>query len=183
LNQSYSILVLTDNKIDYLARYVINSLEKTFNATIENQHLNLDISPFINVMRNQVNALKLLNQLNKEYKGNPLLRIIAILDEDAYIENFNFIFGLARNTWGGIVFTKRLRPEFYGMPHHKRLFIVRVIKEVIHELGHSYGLTHCPSRKCVMRYSNTVWEVDEKTTYFCPSCRLKLETHYLGLIK
>ena len=46
----------------------------------------------------------------------------------------------------------------------------RTIKEVLHELGHAYGLVHCHDQLCVMRASTYVEEVDLKDAGFCGAC-------------
>ncbi len=58
------------------------------------------------------------------------------------------------------------------------MFRNRFAKVVSHELGHTYGLDHCPRRGCLMEDAKgTVKTVDGETD-FCPSCKEKLN---LGL--
>jgi len=47
-------------------------------------------------------------------------------------------------------------------------------KEVIHELGHIFGLPHCKN-KCVMQFSNSLAEAMEKPSHFCQECIKKLK--------
>jgi archaemetzincin len=68
----------------------------------------------------------------------------------------------------------RLDPTFYQQSKDDSLFERRVIKEVIHEVGHMLGLPHCNKRNCVMTFSNTVGQVDRKTKYLCEMCKLQL---------
>jgi hypothetical protein len=44
----------------------------------------------------------------------------------------------------------------------------RAAIEAIHELAHTYRLTHCTNPRCVMWFSNTLTETDRKGTRFCP---------------
>jgi len=46
-------------------------------------------------------------------------------------------------------------------------------KEAVHELGHTYGLKHCPNPACVMHFSNSLHDTDLKGWKFCPNCQRK----------
>lgn len=103
-------------------------------------------------------------------------RILGVVDLDLYTPDLNFVFGQA--SLGGrvaLVALPRLRPEFYGHPPDEDLFRERTIKEAIHELGHTFGLGHCPHRTCVMHFSNSLPDTDFKGKDFCPLCRAQLE--------
>jgi len=41
----------------------------------------------------------------------------------------------------------------------------------VHELGHTYGLGHCPDTHCVMHFSNSLRDTDIKSATFCPACQ------------
>jgi len=138
---------------------------------------------FFNTSRRQCRADKLMNAVIEEYRVSSSERLIAILDQDAYVPGLNFVFGLARPGWGGLVFLSRLKPEFYGSPPSLPLLRSRVTKVSIHELGHSLGLGHCRNNLCVMRFDNTVYEVDAKTYRFCVRCVNELETLHPGLVR
>jgi archaemetzincin len=102
-------------------------------------------------------------------------RILGIVDADLYVENLNFVFGEADpKNRSAIISIFRLRPEYYMLPKDDKLFHQRVIKESIHELGHTYGLPHCENNKCIMFFSNTLADTDSKGPGFCSKCREKL---------
>lgn len=48
------------------------------------------------------------------------------------------------------------------------------VKLALHELGHSYGLPHCPDQKCYMVDAEHKMKLPN-TKYFCPSCLAKLQ--------
>lgn len=98
---------------------------------------------------------------------------LGVIDEDLYVNGLNFIFGLAMGN-KAIISLYRLRPEFYGRPKDESLFKLRALKESIHELGHVFGLGHCPDRRCVMHFSNSIADTDYKDWRYCRSCASRL---------
>ena len=47
----------------------------------------------------------------------------------------------------------------------------RAVKTAIHELGHTYGLSHCREHRCVMFFSFNLSDTDYKGSEFCKKCR------------
>lgn len=82
------------------------------------------------------------------------------------------IFGLGQ--LGGkacVVSTFRLRA---GKADEK-LFIARLIKVVNHELGHTFGLDHCPAAGCLMRDAGgKIATVDGESGKPCAACSSRL---------
>jgi archaemetzincin len=82
-----------------------------------------------------------------------------------------FVFGQSQlDGSGAVVSIHRLRPEYYGLPRDEGLTVERAIKEAVHELGHAFGLVHCPDYTCVMHASTYVEEVDLKGSGYCDAC-------------
>ncbi|MDQ3852898.1 MAG: archaemetzincin family Zn-dependent metalloprotease [Thermoproteota archaeon] len=134
-----------------------------------------------NEQRNQLNSDKLLRWLattimNKTKSYGPTKTIIlGICNFDAYSSGLNFVFGQASLTGGvAVIYLPRLRQEFYGLGADTSIFIERVLKEATHEVGHAFGLDHCPKRSCVMYFSNSLADTDRKAKDFCNICRSKL---------
>ncbi len=125
----------------------------------------LQVCPGYNPLRGQYSAEVLLWTLSKRHAD----RVLGVTSEDIYAEPMNFVFGLAE--LGGraaVVSTFRLR-----CGEHER-FRSRLLKEALHELGHTLGMRHCLSRACVMSFSNSIAEVDEKAAEFCSRHARKL---------
>jgi archaemetzincin len=100
--------------------------------------------------------------------------VLGVIDEDLFVAELNFIFGLAYGS-RAIISLTRLRQEFRGLSPDPELFRERAKKEAVHELGHIFGLPHCANRRCVMCFSNSIFETDFKSFRFCERCRETLE--------
>ncbi|MBN2080250.1 MAG: Zn-dependent protease [Spirochaetes bacterium] len=58
-----------------------------------------------------------------------------------------------------------------------KLFSERLVKVVNHELGHTFGLDHCPTPGCIMEDAKgTIRTVDRESGRFCERCRKRLES-------
>jgi len=102
-------------------------------------------------------------------------RVLGVVDVDICAPGLNFVFGEADITGKrALISLQRLRQEFYGLPRDKNLFRERALKEAVHELGHTYGLGHCPDSTCVMHFSNSLPDTDLKGWKFCPDCQEKV---------
>jgi archaemetzincin len=117
----------------------------------------------------------LLDWLLEYSEPDITTKVLAICDLDAYSDELNFVFGEAH--LGGrvaAIYLPRLREEFYVRKsdnnNNNNLFEQRVIKEAVHELGHTFGLRHCQISKCVMHFSNSLQDTDFKNDKFCERC-------------
>jgi archaemetzincin len=107
-------------------------------------------------------------------------RVAGLLDQDCYASGLNFIFGQASpGRKEAFVALPRLRQTFYGLKDNPELFRQRVLKEIIHELGHTWGLPHCSNPKCIMHFSNSLKDTDIKGPGFCEICLKRISTQQL----
>jgi archaemetzincin len=108
-------------------------------------------------------------------------KTIGLFTVDLYIPILTFIFGQAfLNGRSGIASIFRLSNERYGVKKDDKILQERFSKEVIHELGHMFGLIHCSDPYCVMRSSTYVEDIDQKGGEFCSNCRNSLNLNILG---
>lgn len=122
--------------------------------------------------RNQYLAFPILSVLSPPKSE---ARVLGVADVDVFAPGLNFVFGQADIAdERALISLHRLRQEFYGLPEDENLFSDRARKEAVHELGHTYGLGHCPNSKCVMHFSNSLADTDLKGWNFCPTCQRKL---------
>jgi archaemetzincin len=99
-------------------------------------------------------------------------RVLGVTSNDLFMPILTFVFGEAQlNNTCAVVSAHRLRQEFYGLPPSPDLLRDRLLKEAIHELGHTFGLTHCRDYECVMAASHAVERIDLKGRHFCEACR------------
>lgn len=150
------------------------SLLRIFHRPVESK---LQVSPLDHAyapQRKQYLAPLILSRL-RNLCPKPGNRYLTIVDVDLYSPGLNYIFGVAEPRLGmAIISLYRLKPERYGLPHNERLLLERTLKEAIHELGHTFYLSHCPDPRCVMHFSNNLVDTDKKDTCFCPCCRQRL---------
>ena len=123
--------------------------------------------------RNQYHSTAILQRL-LELSPDDDIRVLGVTPLDLFVPVFTFVFGEAQV--GGrcaIVSCHRLREEFYGLPPRPDLLDGRLVKEAVHELGHTFGLQHCDDWRCVMASSHAVERVDVKGSEFCARCTVK----------
>ena len=114
------------------------------------------------------------------FNTNESWRVLGVTAVDLYIPILTFVFGEAQI--GGpcaLVSSHRLRQEFYGLPADADLLRARLLKEAIHEIGHTLELTHCHDYRCAMAASHAVEWIDIKDASLCPQC----QTRALGAMK
>lgn len=118
-----------------------------------------------NLLRKQYNAITILNHIAAKNRGKFDLKI-GLVDVDIYTRGMNFIFGLADPS------KKTALVSTYRLTGNK--MVEHISKEVIHEIGHLLGLRHCSNPKCVMHFSNTLNDTENKDITFCEECRREI---------
>ena len=131
--------------------------------------------------RDQYQSVEIMRMLTKHAPENGS-RILGITDVDLSIPMLTFLFGQAQlDGQVAVVSLCRLRQEFYGLPGQDDLLRERLTKEVLHEMGHTFGLVHCSEQKCAMSLSTHIGMVDTKSERYCDRCGLQLAQRFASL--
>jgi len=120
--------------------------------------------------RGQYQSVELMKMLAKN-APHDAERVLGVTDVDLSIPMLSFLFGQAQLDGPiAVVSLFRLHQEFYGLPADEGLLRERTVKEMLHELGHTFGLTHCSEPKCAMSLATHIALVDSKSEQFCSRC-------------
>jgi len=170
-----NILVIAHGQFeDYFLETIAEDITREYLHPVVIKESYFDISKFYEPTRRQYDGNRLLKYLHQN-KSISALKTIGLFQIDLFIPILTYIFGQAifkGNT--GIASIYRLKNEQYGIKGDDDLLLDRFRKVVIHELGHTFGLTHCFVPSCVMRISTYVEDLDQKKLRLCNNCIEKL---------
>ena len=160
-----------------LLQRLITELSDRFSSGIHSIDIKLNIDDFFSIDRKQYFSTQIIGEAIKhtgQYNG----KIILLTDVDIFVPALTFVFGEAQlNGKHSVLSVCRLHEEFYSNISNENLLLERTIKEILHELGHNYGLRHCIDWDCVMHSSHGIEEVDIKGISFCSKCRPFVESY------
>ena len=132
--------------------------------------------------RNQYHSTSILQRLEKSAPSFAM-KIIAITKVDLFIPILTHVYGEAQ--LGGkacVVSTHRLKDQI-SAAHPDIIFKQRIVKEAVHELGHTFNLRHCKEHACIMHYCRTELDVDRKSDQLCRYCKILLDDEIKKLRK
>jgi len=171
----YKIIISPIGNID---AEIIGSVEKDITGIFGFQTILLplieDISFALDSGRNQHNSTSILGKL-ESCAPDYALKVLAITNVDLFIPILTHVYGEAQ--LGGktcIVSTYRLK-DFTSTMRAGISLSARMVKEAIHELGHTFNLLHCKDHSCIMHYCRTENDVDRKSDQLCRYCKILLE--------
>ncbi len=124
--------------------------------------------------RRQYQSVELMKRLS-QIAPRDASRVLGVTDVDLSIPMLSFLFGQAQFDGPiAVVSMCRLHQEFYGLPADDSLLRERTAKEVLHELGHTFGLVHCSEPTCAMSLATHIELVDAKSEQYCARCGMRL---------
>lgn len=117
---------------------------------------------FLDAGRGQVEAHRALSVLAGRFRARACFRLLFVTEEDLFVPGLNFVFGLAApggraalvsDARFGVPPSERSEPD-------RRLHLERLAKVALHELGHTLLLSHSEDSRSVMKFHNSVAELD-----------------------
>ena len=157
-----------------LIEALAGEIRHVFGFAADTESVLQDLSFALDKNRNQYHSTLILERLAADRPARSI-RVIAIVQVDLFIPILTHVYGEAQ--LGGpacIVSTYRLNEGRSGMNITPK-FIERIVKESVHELGHTFNLRHCPEHACIMHYCRSEEDVDRKSDQLCRYCQVMLQ--------
>jgi archaemetzincin len=172
----------------YLA-FVKNSLQKDFSSVKILPKMNLPRTAFVGI-RKRYDANKMLWYLQNLYvkrKYSKETFLVGVTESDLCQNRRNPDLWKGKKGFGSPdygIMGLGYQPESKNTVPSQKVNINSTIrlnsnkkeqlaKLIKHELGHNFGLPHCPNKRCIMRDAEGGNHFDEMTG-FCLNCKLKL---------
>jgi archaemetzincin len=173
--QNESIVIAPIEKFaDELLARIGSAVERIYGWKTQVRPLLRNVDFAYDARREQYHSTEILQKLAARAPGRTA-KILALTKVDLFIPILTYVYGEAQ--LGGtacIISTHRLQiDEAAGNPGNGSLEN-RIIKEAIHELGHTFNLHHCPEHTCIMHYCRSVDDVDRKSNQLCRHCTVLL---------
>ena len=149
-------------------------IHRTFGFQAEIKYLLQDINFAYDLKRDQYHSTVILEKLAKT-SPSQTFKVAAITNKDLFIPILTHVYGEAQLAGKAcIVSTFRLQ-EGLSIANIEKEFEYRIVKEVLHELGHTFNLRHCHDKACIMHYCRSIKDVDRKSDQLCRYCKILLE--------
>ncbi|UCF94496.1 MAG: archaemetzincin family Zn-dependent metalloprotease [Desulfobacterales bacterium] len=171
----YNILIAPVGEFDpALFAPVSREIQRIFGYPTQVRPLLEDLTFALDPNRDQYHSTPILEKLAREAPPSAV-KVLALVPVDLFIPILTHVYGEAQ--LGGkasIVSTYRLNDGPSAMNIQGNC-LGRVIKEAIHELGHTFNLRHCQDHTCIMHYCRSEADVDRKSDQLCRYCKVFLD--------
>lgn len=148
-------------------------IQSTFGFQAQIKSLIRNINFAFDPIRNQYHSTRILEKLSDQA---PLYaaKVIAVTGVDLFIPILTYVYGEAQlDGKACIISTYRLK-EGLSLTKLAKGFEERIVKEALHELGHTFNLRHCKDKSCIMHYCRSIKDVDRKSAQLCRYCKILL---------
>ena len=127
--------------------------------------------------RQRYRAERLLEDLHQHLPKDGW-RILGLTDVDISTTKDRYpdwgVMGLGELPGTATVISSfRCRKRARNLPHA----LERLAKVAVHEIGHTLGLPHCPTRGCLMEDAKGKVVTTDREQDFCPRCRALAKAH------
>ena len=156
-----------------LLKSIGREVRKIFGYRTETNPLMKDVAFAFDTNRNQYYSTRILDKMADMAPAHAV-KVLGITGVDLFIPILTHVYGEAQ--LGGkscIVSTIRLN-EGHSYLNTQEPFLSRIVKEAIHELGHTFQLRHCREHTCLMHYCRNESDVDRKSDQLCRYCKVLL---------
>lgn len=160
----------------FLLNELCSGLSERFKVPCKPAESGLDPILAYHAERGQFHSSQILHAMQAVARPKDC-HMLGVTSVDLYIPILKYVFGEAQ--LGGpcaIVSFHRLRQEFYGLAEDASLLRARLLKECIHELGHTLDLRHCQDYRCAMASAHAVEWIDLREPALCPSCQAQVDS-------
>ena len=150
---------------------ISRGIQRVFGFRVGQMPLLPDVDFALDPGRDQYHSTLILEKL-AAVAPEDAIKVLAVTTADLFIPILTHVYGEAQ--LGGktcIVSTFRLK-EGLSPLSVQETYKVRVVKEAIHELGHTFKLRHCQDPACIMHYCRSVRDVDRKSDQLCRYCKV-----------
>jgi archaemetzincin len=147
------------------------AIPQYFRVSCEVLPITLDPACAYHAERQQHHSSEILQHMQAFVRPGSW-RVLGITSVDLYIPILKYVFGEAQLEGPcAVISLYRLRQEFYGLAPDQTLLRQRLLKEAVHELGHTFGLRHCQDYRCAMASAHAVEWIDLREAAPCTPCR------------
>jgi len=131
--------------------------------------------------RGQYNCYPILAFL-KTLGPDHAIKTIGVTEVDLFVPILTYVFGEAEmGGHGAVISTYRLARGRDRQPIPSGQLFKRVEKIAIHELAHTFRLSHCKEDGCLMGSFPVLSRIDENPICFCRYCVTFLKDEYENL--
>ena len=165
-----------------LLEMIGREIHRVFGMRAEVRTVSVGLAFAYDPERQQYHSTPILQKL-AEASFDDALKVLALVEVDLFIPILTYVFGEAQI--GGracIVSTFRLNAAS-AAGYLSEKTSSRLVKESLHELGHTFNLRHCPDAACLMHYCRAEDDVDRKSGDLCRYCRVMLKDELRRIAK